>query len=110
MPSRPKLPRKPKNSASLATKERYLQRIKEMQDAYKRKCTETVNENALRIKEKAKSERLSKEIAGISGTTVFSGSAKRISTAKRRKTKVSGTKKATKKKAAPKKKKTSRRR
>jgi len=49
-----KYPRKPKASASVAMKERYLQRTKEID-----------KENARRKAEKKKSVELSKKIAGV---------------------------------------------
>ena len=49
-----KYPKKPKASASVATKERYLQKTKEID-----------KENTRRKSEKAKSAKLSKAIAGV---------------------------------------------
>lgn len=49
-----KYPKKPKNSASVAVKERYLERVKEID-----------KENSRRKAENAKSDALSKKIAQI---------------------------------------------
>lgn len=49
-----KYPKKPKASASLAVKERYLEKVKEID-----------KENANKVAEKKKSELLSKKIASI---------------------------------------------
>lgn len=55
-----KLPKKPKASASITVKEKYLAKVKEIQ-----------SENLRRKKENDRSDTLSKQIAGINGLTVL---------------------------------------
>ncbi|MEO5681452.1 MAG: hypothetical protein ABIQ88_02360 [Chitinophagaceae bacterium] len=89
-----KLPKKPKRSASLESKQKFLAKVREIQ-----------HQNQKRHKLNVDSERLSKVIAGIGSISVLpSGfSARSIRPSKARKAK-SGAKKSKAKKAAPKRK------
>jgi len=78
-----KLPRKPKRSASNATKENYLKKVAEIRA-----------HNTGIAREKAKAETLNKKIASISGASVQPG---RVSGHTGVKRKSSGKKKAAKK-------------
>lgn len=77
-----KLPSKPKASASVAVKERFLQKVSEIQ-----------KENARRVAENKKSDALSKKIAGIGSST------RAISTPTMKRKKSTTTKRKTKSKS-----------
>lgn len=88
-----KLPKKPKRSASLETKQKFIAKVKAIQ-----------HENAKRHKLNQDSERLSNVIAGIGSTHVLpSGFSARITRPSKAHKKGSGVKKARPKKAAKKK-------
>lgn len=91
-----KLPKKPKRSASLETKQKFLAKVKEIQ-----------HQNAKRHKLNQDSERLSKVIAGIGSVSVLpSGFSARVirPSKSRKKSGHAKPKKAAKKKAARKRK------
>lgn len=89
-----KLPKKPKQSASVATLRKYLDRVADIK-----------KENQRRASVNAEQDRLKKQVAAVSGTSVMPGSRTRSVGSKPRKRKA-GT--ATKRKAT--RKKTTRRR
>lgn len=97
IPVAPKLPKKPKPSASLATHQNWLSRVQALKKAYYAKVAEVKKYNAALESDKKKKEAIRKQIAGISGIAGVKGG-----TTKRRKKSVSGVKrkKATAKKSA----------
>ncbi len=104
----PRVPKKPKATASVAQKQGWLRRVQDMKVKFEAKERAVFSENEGRKKLNEQSKRLSTVIAGIGDiVSVRPGSFKAVLTrAKRKPAKVSGVKRkpAAKKKAAPKRK------
>ncbi len=69
IPTAPKLPKKPKASASLTAKENWVKRVAEQKKIYAAKVANVKKVNAQIMKDKSASEKLSKVISGTQRAT-----------------------------------------
>lgn len=60
---RPKMPKQPKKSSSIETKEKYVKRLDELTSDYKKKLAAAKKAHDAKIEEKRKSEMWDKKIA-----------------------------------------------